>query len=88
MYLNEKGLTILLTLLLCIVNIQCRFLLQKAKLVWQCLPQDLQKRWKSGDGANMKAMLEAAGYTVDLRYASNNVATQISQIRKYDSGRY
>ena len=40
--------------------------------------QDLQ-RWNQ-DGSNMKAELEAAGYTVELQYASNDIATQVSQI--------
>lgn len=40
--------------------------------------KDLQ-RWNQ-DGANMKAELEAAGYEVDLQYASNDIATQVSQI--------
>ncbi len=40
--------------------------------------QDLQ-RWNQ-DGSNMKAELEAAGYTVELQYASNEIATQVSQI--------
>lgn len=40
--------------------------------------KDLQ-RWNQ-DGDNMKSQLEAAGYQVDLQYASNDVATQVSQI--------
>jgi len=40
--------------------------------------KDLQ-RWNQ-DGANMEAELKAAGYEVDLQYASNDVATQVSQI--------
>lgn len=40
--------------------------------------QDLQ-RWNQ-DGANMKEQFEAAGYTVELQYANNEVATQVSQI--------
>ena len=40
--------------------------------------KDLQ-RWNQ-DGANMQAELEAAGYTVDLQYASNDVQTQVSQV--------
>lgn len=40
--------------------------------------QDLQ-RWNQ-DGENMKAELEAKGYEVDLQYAGNDVATQVSQI--------
>ncbi|MCQ2572635.1 MAG: sugar-binding protein [Treponema sp.] len=40
--------------------------------------KDLQ-RWNQ-DGANMKAQLEKAGYVVDLQYANNDIATQVSQI--------
>ena len=40
--------------------------------------KDLQ-RWNQ-DGDNMKSQLEAAGYKVDLQYASNEVATQVSQL--------
>ena len=40
--------------------------------------KDLQ-RWNQ-DGANMKAQLEKAGYTVDLQYAANDIPTQVSQI--------
>ena len=40
--------------------------------------KDLQ-RWNQ-DGDNMQAMLEEAGYEVDLQYASNDVQTQLSQV--------
>ncbi len=40
--------------------------------------KDLQ-RWNQ-DGANMQKELEAAGYEVDLQYASNDTQTQVSQI--------
>ena len=40
--------------------------------------KDLQ-RWNQ-DGANMKSSLEEAGYAVDLQYANDDVATQVSQI--------
>ncbi|WP_353622137.1 multiple monosaccharide ABC transporter substrate-binding protein [Halocella sp. SP3-1] len=43
------------------------------------MPTQSLQRWNQ-DGANMKAQLEDAGYTVDLQYANNNVATQISQL--------
>ncbi|MGL6198132.1 MAG: multiple monosaccharide ABC transporter substrate-binding protein [Lachnospiraceae bacterium] len=46
--------------------------------------KDLQ-RWNQ-DGENMKAQLEEAGYEVDLQYASNDVATQVSQIENMISG--
>ena len=40
--------------------------------------KDLQ-RWNQ-DGENMKTQLEAAGYSVDLQFASNDIPTQVSQI--------
>ena len=40
--------------------------------------KDLQ-RWNQ-DGENMQKQLEAAGYEVDLQYASNDIPTQVSQI--------
>ena len=40
--------------------------------------KDLQ-RWNQ-DGANMKEQLEAAGFEVDLQFASNDVATQQQQL--------
>ena len=40
--------------------------------------KDLQ-RWNQ-DGENMQKQLEAAGYEVDLQYASNDIATQVNQI--------
>ncbi len=46
--------------------------------------KDLQ-RWNQ-DGANMKEQLEKAGYEVDLQYANNEVATQVSQIENMITG--
>ena len=46
--------------------------------------KDLQ-RWNQ-DGENMKKQLEDAGYEVDLQYASNDPATQVSQIENMISG--
>ena len=40
--------------------------------------QELQ-RWNQ-DGSNIQAGLEAAGYVVDLQYASNDTETQIAQV--------
>ena len=42
-------------------------------------PTDAFMRWKN-DGQNMKKLLQNAGYTVDLKYADNDPARQISQI--------
>ena len=47
--------------------------------------KDLQ-RWNQ-DGANMQSDFEAAGYEVDLQYASNDVQTQLSQVENMISGK-
>lgn len=46
--------------------------------------KDLQ-RWNQ-DGENMKKELEKAGYEVDLQYANNDIATQVSQIENMITG--
>lgn len=43
------------------------------------MPTQSLQRWNL-DGANLKALLEADGYEVDLQYANNDAAVQISQI--------
>ena len=44
------------------------------------MPTQSLQRWNQ-DGSNMKAMLEKAGYTVDLQYAGDNdIPTQVNQI--------
>jgi len=43
------------------------------------MPTNSLQRWNQ-DGANMKEQLEKAGYEVDLQYANNDVATQVSQL--------
>ena len=48
-------------------------------LVGVAMPTKDLQRWNQ-DGENMKAQLEAAGYNVDLQYAANDIATQVSQI--------
>ena len=48
-------------------------------LIGVAMPTKDLQRWNQ-DGENMKAQLEDAGYTVDLQYAANDIATQVSQI--------
>lgn len=48
-------------------------------LIGVAMPTKDLQRWNQ-DGENMKSQLEAAGYTVDLQYAANDIATQVSQI--------
>ncbi len=49
------------------------------KLIGVAMPTKDLQRWNQ-DGANMKQELEDAGYEVDLQYASNEPATQVSQL--------
>ena len=48
-------------------------------LVGVAMPTKDLQRWNQ-DGENMKAMLEKAGYQVDLQYGANDIPTQVSQI--------
>lgn len=48
-------------------------------LIGVAMPTKDLQRWNQ-DGSNMKSELEAAGYEVDLQYASNDINTQVSQI--------
>jgi len=48
-------------------------------LIGVAMPTQSLQRWNQ-DGANMKSMLEAKGYKVDLQYANNDINTQIQQL--------
>lgn len=74
----KKNLIILLVLSMMLIISSVTVFAASGKIGVAMPTQSLQ-RWNQ-DGANMKAQLEAAGYTVDLQYANNNVATQISQL--------
>lgn len=52
---------------------------KEAKKVGVTMPTKSLQRWNE-DGANVKAALEAKGYTVDLQYADNKQDVQNSQI--------
>ncbi|GGF12344.1 sugar ABC transporter substrate-binding protein [Subtercola lobariae] len=43
------------------------------------MPTKSSERWIA-DGNNIKTQLEAAGYTVDLEYAEDDIPTQVSQL--------
>ena len=49
------------------------------KMIGVAMPTKDLQRWNQ-DGENMKKELEAAGYEVDLQYASNEPTTQVSQL--------
>ena len=57
----------------------------KGNKVGVAMPTKDLQRWNQ-DGENMKKQLETAGYTVDLQYASNDIATQVSQIENMIAG--
>jgi ABC-type xylose transport system, periplasmic component len=50
-----------------------------SKLIGVAMPTQSLQRWNQ-DGANMKSMLEAKGYKVELQYANNDVNTQVQQL--------
>lgn len=50
-----------------------------ANLIGVAMPTKDLQRWNQ-DGENMKKLLEEAGYSVDLQYGGNDIATQVSQI--------
>ncbi|ORC35042.1 ABC transporter substrate-binding protein [Marispirochaeta aestuarii] len=50
-----------------------------AKKVGILMPTKSLQRWNQ-DGQYLKSKLEAKGYKVDLQYANNQVATQVSQL--------
>lgn len=51
----------------------------KGDIIGVAMPTQSLQRWNQ-DGANMKAKLEEAGFTVILEYADNKVDQQVSQI--------
>ena len=65
-----------LALALCMIFALCAVSASaEGKLVGVAMPTKDLQRWK-----NMKAMLEAEGYSVDLQYASNDVQQQLNQV--------
>lgn len=72
----KKLLAILLTLILALSVFSMA--LAEGK-VGVAMPTQSLQRWNQ-DGENMKKQLEAAGFEVDLQYANNDVATQVSQL--------
>ena len=72
----KKILCVLVCALLLIASVGA---LAEGEIIGVSMPTKDLQRWNQ-DGDNMKAMLEEAGYTVDLQYASNDVQTQLNQV--------
>ncbi len=49
------------------------------------MPTKSLQRWNQ-DGDNMKKQLEEAGYTVDLQYANDDIATQVTEVENMITG--
>ena len=56
-----------------------------SKKIGVAMPTKSLQRWNQ-DGDNMKKKLEAAGFTVDLQYADDDIATQVTQIENMING--
>ena len=85
--LNKESCTMkrLVSILLCVMMV-CVFAnaFAEGKVGVSMPTKDLQ-RWNQ-DGENMQKMLEEAGYTVDLQYASNDVQQQLNQVTNMING--
>lgn len=55
---------------------------EEAKTVGILMPTQSSERWIN-DGSNMKAQLEEKGYNVELQYAEDDTAMQVSQLENY-----
>ena len=76
----KKIIAIVLALILVVGLVACGSKSKDSNLVGVAMPTKDLQRWVQ-DGDNMKKELEAAGYEVDLQYAANDIATQVSQIQ-------
>ena len=65
-------------LLVALLALSCTAAL--AEKVGVAMPTKDLQRWNQ-DGDNMKALLEEAGYEVDLQFANNDVNTQLTQVQ-------
>ena len=71
----------ILALIVCVLMVLgCVSALAEGEKVGVSMPTKDLQRWNQ-DGDNMKALLEEAGYEVDLQFANNDVATQLNQVQ-------
>ena len=69
-----------IALALCMILALCAITASAdGELIGVSMPTKDLQRWNQ-DGENMKNMLEAEGYAVDLQYASNDVQQQLNQV--------
>ena len=72
----KKLIALVLAIALCI---SCASALADGQKVGVSMPTKDLQRWNQ-DGENMQKLLEDAGYTVDLQFASNDVQQQLNQV--------
>ena len=72
----KKFVSIVLAVLMVL---SCVSALAEGQKVGVSMPTKDLQRWNQ-DGSNMQAQLEAAGYVVDLQFASNDVQQQLNQV--------
>jgi len=72
----KKLIALVLAIALCI---SCASALADGQKVGVSMPTKDLQRWNQ-DGENMQKLLEEAGYTVDLQFASNDVQQQLNQV--------
>ena len=78
--MKRKLLSIILaTAMVATMLVGCGGAKSSANKIGVAMPTKDLQRWNQ-DGSNMEAQLKEAGYEVDLQYASNDIATQVSQI--------
>ena len=70
----------ILAILLCVLMVcGCASVMAEGQKVGVSMPTKDLQRWNQ-DGENMQKLLEEAGYTVDLQFASNDVQQQLNQV--------
>ena len=65
-----------------VLSISAPVFAEEAQTVGILMPTQSSERWIN-DGANMKAQLEEKGYKVELQYAEDDTAMQVSQLENY-----
>jgi putative multiple sugar transport system substrate-binding protein len=70
----KKALLVIMGIAIAVSSALC-----DGKLIGVAMPTQSLQRWNQ-DGANMKAKLEAKGYTVELQYANDDINVQVQQL--------
>ena len=80
--MNKKTLSIVLTAAMVGSMAMASTVMAEGETVGILMPTQSSERWIN-DGANMKSQLEEKGYKVELQYAEDDTAQQVSQLENY-----